>query len=121
MLMSRTFAGMVDGIPYSFIPFLCGVDKKAGIRVTAPLATSPPKDRCVAFDGRSFLPRLGRIPSFKIDTTSGQAFGTLLFDAEVTFFSFFYITQLTIKKAIEMSISFHLPTSDRMTFAEAPH
>ena len=43
MLMNHTFDGMVGGIPYSFIPFLRRVAKKAGIRVTDPLANAHPK------------------------------------------------------------------------------
>ena len=121
MLMNHTCECMVGGIPYSFTPFLCRVAKKAGIRVTDPLSTSHPKDLVVAFADLSFLPRSERIPPFKTDTTAGQAFGTLLRNAEVTFFSRFYITQITIKKAIETSIAFHLPASDRMTFAEVAH
>ena len=118
MLANHTFAGMVGGIPYSFTPFLRRVAKKAGIRVTAPLATSHPKDWCVTFADSPFIPRIERIPSFKIDPTSGQASGALLCNAEVTLFSCFYSAQLTIKKAIEMSIAFRLPTSERITFTE---
>ena len=47
--MNRTFAGIVGGFPYSFIPFLRRVARKAGVRVTAPRATSPPKDWPIAF------------------------------------------------------------------------
>ena len=118
LLMNHTFAGMVEGIPYSFISFLRRVAEKAGIRVTAPLATSHPKDWCVTFADSPFIPRIERIPSFKIDPTSGQASGALLCNAEVTLFSCFYSAQLTIKKAIAMAISFRLLTSDRATFTE---
>ena len=102
-------------------PLLCRAAKKAGILVTAPFATSHPEDWCATFADRPFIPRRERIPPFKIDASAGQAFGTLLCSAEVTFFSRFEAPQLSSKKAVEMTLSFRLPSSDRMTFAEVAH
>ena len=92
-------------------PFLRRVDKKAGIRATAPYATPNPEAWCVTFADRSFLPRCERIPPFKIDAPAGSAFGTPMCKTEVDYYSRYYSAQLSIRKAIEMTMELRLPAT----------
>ena len=89
MVMNHTFAGMAGGATYSFTPLLRRVDKKAGIRVTAPYATAHPEEWRVAFSDRSFLPSREPLPSFKFDAAAGWSFGALFCNTEVAFYSCF--------------------------------
>ena len=119
MLTNHAFAGMLDCYAYSFIPLLRRVAKKAGFRVAAPYDNSHPEEWLVTFADRPFLPRGGRVPTFKTDAPAGSACGTLMCKTDVAFFPCFYIAQLSIKNAVEMSLAFRLPAPDRVTFAEA--
>ena len=108
MLLNHTCACMADGYTYSFTPCLCRVAKKAGIRGAAPYANSHPEEWLVTFADLSFLPRCERMPPFKVDAPAGSAFRTMLCKTEVAFYLFFYIAQISIKKAIETTLVFHL-------------
>ena len=99
-------------------PFLRRVAKMAGIRVTAPYDTSRPCDWLATFLDLPFLQRRGGGHSFKIDTSNGSAFGAFLRKAGVAGYSRFYFSKLPIKDAIETALSFHLPTSDRVSFVD---
>ena len=118
LLMNQTFVGKVDGVTCQFVPFLCRLAKKAGVRVTAPLENSPPREWQVTFAERAFLQRKERLPSFLDAKTAGQALGCVLRDRNVMLVGCHHLQLLSMKSACEMAIAFHLPTSENVSFTE---